>query len=107
MNYTECPLKKALAAMLPDLLEWMEQCIQGGKTILLFKKQSRQVGKLEYLGLCALVEDSLDVNPESGDSPRYTYSRELYKIVPESRQPFRATWEQRTVALAKVKGITI
>ena len=50
------------------------------------------------------VLDTTNGGPKSGDCLRYAYSRELYKLVPEWMQPFRATASQRAEALLRTMG---
>jgi hypothetical protein len=50
------------------------------------------------------VEKVLDVNIESEDSPRYEYSRQVYRIVESRRQPFRSTAAQRAEAFLRTLG---
>jgi hypothetical protein len=50
------------------------------------------------------VLDTTNGGPKSGDCLRYAYSRELYKLVPEWMQPFRATAAQRAEAFLRTLG---
>jgi hypothetical protein len=50
------------------------------------------------------AEKVLDVNIESEDSPRYEYSRQVYRIVESRRQPFRSTAAQRAEAFLRTLG---
>jgi protein associated with RNAse G/E len=50
------------------------------------------------------AEKMLDVNIESEDSPRYEYSRQVYRIVESRRQPFRSTAAQRAEAFLRTIG---
>ena len=50
------------------------------------------------------AEKMLDVNIESGGSPRYEYSRQVYRIVESRRQPFRSTAAQRAEAFLRTIG---
>jgi hypothetical protein len=50
------------------------------------------------------AEKALDVDIDSGDSPRYVYARNLYNIVESVCQPFRATARQRSEAFLRVVG---
>jgi hypothetical protein len=50
------------------------------------------------------AEKMLDVNIESEDSPRYEYSRQVYRIVESRRQPFRSTAAQRAEAFLRTLG---
>ena len=51
------------------------------------------------------AENLLDVDIESGDSPRYVYSYYLYNIVRPEQQPCRATAKQRAEALLRTLGL--
>jgi len=55
----------------------------------------------EFLHLCWIVED--DFNSKQQDD----YGKELYKLIPYGKMLFSATWQQRVIALAKVKGIEV
>lgn len=50
------------------------------------------------------VLDTTNGGPKSGDCLRYAYCRELYKLVPEWMQPFRATATQRAEAFLRTIG---
>ena len=51
------------------------------------------------------AEKTLDVNVDSGDSPRYKYASLLYgTLTPERDQPFRATARQRAEAFLRTIG---
>jgi hypothetical protein len=50
------------------------------------------------------AEKVLDVNIESENSPRYEYSRQVYRIVESRRQPFRSTAAQRAEAFLRTLG---
>lgn len=57
----------------------------------------------QSLDACEEFEKTLDVDILSGDSPRYTYARILYSIVPPDEQPFRAKPRLRTIAFIATK----
>lgn len=103
MNYTDTQLKQALAKMLPDL------CLQYGH---LCWKQVNQDGTIvttdvldtELLHLCWLVEETLMFPSDE----QIDYNRHLAMDCDYSQWgQVHATWQQRTIALAKVKGIEI
>lgn len=110
MSHTDCQLKKALANMLPNSIESMEQCIKGGKTILIWHTSGHhEVRDSELLHLCSLVEKTLN---------RELYSNKLKSIIQDQHgwvsgavearyETCRATWQQRVMALARLKGIEI
>jgi hypothetical protein len=56
------------------------------------------------LNACREMEETLDVNIDDPDSPRYAYCHELYRIVPKGQQPFRALAPQRCEAFLRLKG---
>jgi len=122
MNYTDEQLKKTLAKMLPNeityysvmIFYWNREFIAG-----IFQR----VLDTELLHLCHLVEKSLcEYSDEhNGEySQRDNYAKELMKLNGIyngngwswgdvcNADLFRAansTWQQRVIALAKVKGI--
>lgn len=51
------------------------------------------------------AEKVFDVKIESGDSPRYRYSRETYKVCGMETQPFRATAAQRAEAFLRTLNL--
>jgi len=109
MTYTDTQLKQALARMLPDKLDWREIKMTavgtGGSYHLLCWKGGCHVLDTELLHLCWLVEE--DIPCESW----LCYVDELRFItVGLTKNMFfypHATWQQRTTALCKVKGIEI
>lgn len=108
MNYTDEQLKKCLAKMLSN-----------GERVLAHSLDT------ELLHLCWLVEGSLSDDCgeyENETSERYAYSKELMTLCgtwnhggwdwgqvcnADIFKAANATWQQRTIALAKVKGIEI
>jgi hypothetical protein len=109
MKYTDTQLKQALAKMLPDLVE-IDQDNKG-----LFWKDDAYMIVLDnqLLNLCHLVWMTLD------RKQRVHYSLYLREIVVNDgghASSFdedivacceNATWQQRVIALCKVKNITI
>ena len=141
-------LKQALAKMLPETIECIEQMpmcrkeLPGSKLIngawrhhsgqytIYWKHDTtdttNEVLDTELLHLCWLVEKTL-TNYEYEDRPEHESQQDLY-VIELMRQcatwkspvwnfgdscnadlfkAAHATWQQRTIALAKVKGITI
>jgi hypothetical protein len=110
-TYTNTQLKQALAKMLPEVLFLDHRKYYKGHTVsreedvLCWSKRHDcdDVLDTELLHLCWLVEETLDEK-----KLHYSYAHEIYNVVvPPGQQPFRATWQQRTIALAKVKEIEI
>ena len=103
-NYTDTQLKQALVKMLPEDLKFIH-----GTGIyefdLMWRKLYRGVINTELLHLFWLVEETL--NRESARS----YTLELHpKYINHLSADWcilHATWQQRTIALAKVKGVEI
>jgi len=108
MNYTDTQLKAALAKMLPKGISYLEvTSYESNKTVCLLQwgakwndERNFIVKNTELLHLCHLVEETLtpDEWTEYGNALSW-YSLPIYYI--------HATWQQRVIALAKVKGIDI
>lgn len=109
MNYTDTQLKQALAKMLPDDLYVTIDGID-----LLWSNVSERCNKdrrgcyvldTELLHMCWLVEQSLFPGTPLHDD----YLHELKQVCdPEDyASSVGASWQQRVIALAKVKGIEI
>ena len=108
MKYTDTQLKQALAKMLPDIIQ---SSLLGNQILWKNKNGSlRGVLDTELLHLCWLVEETLTEYKSA------QYSDELIKqcsadakntAQPNNWSEAHATWQQRVVALAKVKGIEI
>lgn len=100
MTYTDTQLKQALAKMLPRTLTVM--CGD-----LRWQKGAQVILDTELLHLCWLVEKSLTA------IEWLKYKKELSHVVwgtpitmeCTTRLLWESTWQQRTPALAKVKGI--
>jgi len=91
MNYTDDQLKQALAKMLPNVIVIFT--VEHSPEIVLVEKQTgAQYRDTELLHLCWMVEEMLEP---------------LQKYDMEQTTFWHATWQQRTVALAKVKGVEI
>jgi hypothetical protein len=100
MNYTDEQLKKTLAKMLPNEITyysvmtfyWNRQFIAG-----IFQR----VLDTELLHLCWMVESQQLVAHQYD-----TFLDELDLLVDLNKRGYvSATWQQRVVALAKIKGI--
>jgi len=100
MTYTDEQLKKTLAKMLSNeityysvmIFYWNRQFIAG-----IFQR----VLDTELLHLCWMVEETLN-EIESAE-----YAELLRPIAENYKLLYHATWQQRVVVLAKVKGIEI
>lgn len=120
MNYTDSQLKQALAKMLPDSIQWrddwivpMLQNIENGRF---------PIYDTELLHLCWLVEETLTeaermlygeiswqlCTGKFLDFSGVYYAGELPEMDYKQLFPIsHATWQQRTTALANVKGVEI
>lgn len=109
-TYTDTQLKQALAKMLPEQVYYDEKVLGG----LRWKAEPywRNVLTPELLHLCWLVEETLTESEQED----YVCSLETQAYPDGFPQPMyephwfivvHATWQQRTIALAKVKGIEI
>ena len=99
MNYTDNQLKAALAKMMPKqtkLANFFWHVDERGCL-------TRQIEDTELLHLCWLVEEELIPNQYK------EYEKHLYDYGDGNKTGYRwhATWQQRVIALAKVKGIEI
>jgi hypothetical protein len=104
MNYTDNQLKAALAKMLP---EWIMNDDRGFLVWLDTKENDEEelVFDTELLHLCWLVEETLIGKTYN------CYALVLLEQVEGQKLKFKsylsATWQQRVIALAKMKGIKI
>jgi hypothetical protein len=112
MTYTDTQLKQALAKMLPEQLVirreslyWQYEEIRHDRPIM---NLGNRVLDTELLHLCWLVEETLTNNEAD------MYGLYINGIMNEAiTQKFQsvcdwhATWQQRVIALAKVKGVEI
>lgn len=111
-TYTDTQLKQALAKMLPDKIELtFDRLVWQADE----PRDKVWVQSTELLHLCWLVEETLDY------VTKCEYMRNMYQQpefgqvsdgdgTPEWIEVYaycHATWQQRTVALCKVKGIDI
>lgn len=110
MNYTDTQLKKALAKMLPDTVELCKytETLSWG---LLDNGDDDYVKNTELLHLCWMVEETI-TNPDTC----VEYFDNLIKAIRNTNTnlstsinawSIHATWQQRIIALAKVKGVEI
>jgi len=113
-NITDTQLKQALAKMLPEKNRYFYGVPPYGGKVYLWEREIptsncyiREVLDTELLHLCWLVEETLDGDYEE-------YSQALVSQVKKGDMaidrdywspPYHATWQQRVIALAKVKGI--
>lgn len=119
MNYTDEQLKNCLAKMLPNYVSVMRGYLRWNDG------EQVRVLDTELLHLCWLVEDGLcEYTGEHQEhySQRDDYSKELMKLCgtwhgaawdwgsmcdADLFQAAHATWQQRVISLAKVKGVKI
>ncbi len=106
MNYTDTQLKQALAKMLPKHLIWLAGeenslcCICRDLTNKVEHYLPAQ--DTELLHICWMVEENLTPHD------RKEYVDAIDKETGYTAWPFtHATWQQRTIALANVKGIEL
>lgn len=114
MNCTDDQLKQLLAKMLPETVDWREikNCSVGtsGSYFVLCWKRRACVFDTELLHICSLVEAGLT------DSEYIAFAHALNEawmrdVKPQSSRislcrSASATWQQRTAALAELKGVT-
>lgn len=99
MNYTDKQLKAALAKMLrkqTKLANFFWHLDEDGCF-------TRQIEDTELLHLCWLVEETLDWNQHNA------FQEKLKKFITKQTTFWLCSmpWQNRTIALAKVKGIKI
>lgn len=114
MTTTDTQLKSALAKMLPDKLGWLntiglihiKKC---GKDSLC-QLWGELVKDTELLHLCWLVEEEFKEDTDLAEQ----YNIKLRLVVGNEMTLYysefyvlHATWQQRTIALCKVKGVEI
>ena len=97
MNYTDAQLKQLLAKMLP------EKCRIEDNELWWNDVMDKLVLDTELLHLCWLVEEMLKTYECAN------YAADILDIDNNKVDgwSFHATWQQRTIALAKVKGIEL
>lgn len=108
MNYTDTQLKQALAKILPpNLIVWYRNPQFPSQAALRYCANGAEVLDTELLHLCWLVEEGLTPD-QRGQCANFVYS-----LIAGTKHEntfhcdYHATWQQRTIALAKVKGIEI
>lgn len=102
MNYTDDQLKQLLAKMLPETVAFNDM----GSFIWTSRCDTRQVLETELLHICSLVEDGLTER----DRPIYAarlHPKQIHHHLQSDFLVLHATWQQRTAALAGVKGVTL
>ena len=96
MNYTDTQLKQALAKMLPEHIRYNYL----NELVWHCKAQAPCVLDTELLHLCWMVEQELNINDladyEQNLNNQFGYMKS-----------YHASWQQRVVVLAKVKGVEI
>ena len=103
MTYTDTQLKQALAKMLPpNLIVWYRNPQFPSQAALRYCNNGAEVLDTELLHLCWLVESKLDIVGKHA-----MYRDALWELLGRPGALISATWQQRTIALAKVKGIEI
>jgi hypothetical protein len=113
-TYTDNQLKQALAKMLPEQLEWREWedpthpdnpviatscalCWDRGNPVL----------DTELLHICWLIEQSIPSSAFSTALMHVIQDETCWPAVESRYATASASWQQRTIALAKVKGVEI
>lgn len=107
MTYTDTQLKQALAKMLPELLENYYQDTPLDNFLLSWTRSKREVLNTELLHLCWLAGKDVEAKRYS-DYLMHAIQDEICTGAVEARYATaNATWQQRVIALAKVKGVEI
>lgn len=99
MNYTDTQLKAALAKMLPEQFKFHTP---ENELWWVSEKLTAPVLDTELLHVCWLITKTLSVEDR--------YRCVIYHYDNDStieHVDFDATWQQRTIALAKMKGVEI
>lgn len=121
--YNDEQLKQALAQMLPEKIAYEDVWLfwKRWPEKALGQHASRKVLDTELLHLCWLVEETLDKIGDESEPPEILgidiewnqYTERLWNQfdgTPEDGSLWaivHATWQQRTIALAQVKGVEI
>lgn len=108
-KYTDEQLKRALAKMLPDILElkFVRNTVIGtnankGCWVIWWKGEATAIFNTELLYLCDLLEQSLDEQQE------LKYDIKLYDLCYDKGIPqYRAPWQDRVIAAAEARNIVI
>jgi len=104
MNYTDDQLKAALAKMLPEKVRWNTERWNGLTMVCQDVRNNDPILDTELLHLCWLVEEAL-INDR-----QIVKHNQYFKALEDVLGTYgssHASWQQRVVALAKVKGIEI
>lgn len=97
MNHTDDQLKRVLAEMLPEKLYWRDNMALSRSPY----DGREDVLDTELLQICQWIEDALS------DNKQWLVTANLADIVPSERPIANASWQQRTIALARVKNVEI
>lgn len=93
-QYTDIQLKQALAKMLPDV-------IQHEAGLTWYRHDGGEVLDTELLHLCWLIEETLTFLDKGN------YFNSFWEGAFSVVGICHISWQQRTIALAKVKGVEI
>jgi len=112
MNYTDSQLKQALAKMLPEKILWNDhELVWIDKKTGFWSHVAGMVLDTELLHLCWMIEEMLDYDKRIALSTIIANHIEFPNGELFSRYEvsviLHATWQQRVIALAKVKGVEI
>jgi hypothetical protein len=106
-TYTDTQLKQALAKMLPETLYFNT----GSQRLCWISKQSvcgTYVLETELLYLCWLVEETMTMGSLCVMSNEFDITHERDSSpMDASKWKHHKSWQQRVIALCKVKGIEI
>jgi hypothetical protein len=123
--YTDTQLKKTLAQMLPDQLTieesnpfppTLDEAVDNpSQPVLMLKAKLyndwRPVLDTELLYLCWLLEETLDTVGDLEEPPelRASQASEYVCFLAQDYefQSIHATWQQKVIAIAKMKGVEI
>ena len=114
--YSDVQLKQALAKMLPaNLIVWYRNPQFSSQAALRYCDNGAEVLDTELLHLCWLVEETLqNFDIEINYAKALYTSCEMGEPMEEHSRSWspnwlmaHATWQQRTIALCKVKGVEI
>jgi len=94
---TDTQLKQALALMVPEDIK-----INCWNNLVWIGREGYDVLDTELLHLCWMVEESM-----SAELYINKYIEALYLECGNGRAAAHASWQQRTIALCKVKGVEI
>ena len=107
MTNTDTQLKQALAKMLPEKLRYYASILTWRcKDLTNNTEHYLPVNDTELLHLCWLVEKNLTELEMFGSGTKQGYHDYVLDEVKE-QSCIHATWQQRTIALAKVKGVEV